>query len=226
MKKFTKSLVVLLAVTAMMVSCYPGDDVSTSDLDTSTTLYHKEDFNPAPASAIFYWSVTQLKGDDDDNIEYNGEIDDEILNTTLDNLVELYGVDNVYIFSTTPNPQPAPDNPNVRVITPNDVTPDTDAAFIPGIILRKNTSAGIIYPPYYPYPPGWCWYCWYPYPPVVGVYEYNTGNVVIGMMDLRKSNPEEPSWLAIVKGLLTSSFDGQRTVKGINKAFDQSPYLN
>ncbi len=89
MKKTILKITMVFILAAVLVSCYPGDDVSVKNLDTTSTFYKKSDFTNPPKSAIIYWDVAQLKGDDGDDIDYKGDIDDEILNTTLDNLVGL-----------------------------------------------------------------------------------------------------------------------------------------
>jgi len=203
----------------VLVSCYPGDDVSVKDLDTTSTFYKKSDFQNPPKSAIIYWDVAQLKGDDGNDFEYGGEIDDEILNTALDNLVDLYGVDNVFIFSNRDQVLPVPNNSEVQVIKFGGIVPDVDAAVVPSIVLRENTSVGIIYPPCLP--GYWYWYC---YPPIVDVSSYGVGTVVLSM-HINQSG-SDLSWSAMVRGLLSSSSNGERTIKGINQAFKQSPYLN
>jgi len=223
MKKATLNFVILFIITIILISCYPNDSIKLKDLDTTTTVYEPNDFNPAPESAVIYWNVAQIKGDGDDDLPYHGEIDSEILNTTLDNMVDLYGAENVYIYSNTANPSPTPSNSAVKIITPNDSQPSVDAGIIPSIILRRNTQVGIIYPPCIP---GW-WY-WYCYPPVVNISTYDVGTVLLSMVDLRQNNNDESSWIAIMRGLLSSdnSYNGDRTVSGIDKAFEQSPYLN
>ncbi len=226
MKKTMLKFVMLFVITTFMISCYPGD-TDYEDLDTTTTVYEKANFNPAPQSVTIFWSVTQLKGDDDNNIEYHGQIDNEILNTTLDNLVNLYGVENVTIFSVDENPSPTPSNSQVTVITPQDDEADSDTRIVPAIVLRQNTGVGIVYPPIYWYPPGWgCYYCWYT--PMPYTYDYEVGTVLLNMMDHRNASVDSPSWVATMRGLLSSAnvFSGDRAVGGINQAFDQSPYLN
>ncbi len=223
MKKIMFKYFMLFTVMALMTSCYPGD-VSTEDLDTVTTLRTK-DFQK-PGKVVIWWGVHQIKGDDDDNIPYKGELDDEILNTTLDNLVALYGQDNVYIMSGDDTPDPAPNKP-VRVITPNDVKPSADVKIVPAIVLRKKITIGY-YPPYYPWYPWYpCWDCWYP--PYYDVSSYDVGTVILGMVNnpWELDKEDDGEWLAFIRGLISSnhSFNGSRTVDGINKAFDQSPYL-
>ena len=218
MKKTMLQFAMVLILAISLVSCYPGDDVSVKDMDTTSTFYKKSEFTIPPKSAIIYWDVAQLKGEDGDDIVYNGDIDEEILNTTLDNLVKLYGVDNVYIFTQADIPYPAPGNSNVKIIKRNDPVPQVDAAVIPSIILRENTSVGVIYPPCLP-----GWWGWYCYPPVVGVSSYGVGTVVLSM---HTNSQSDPSGTALMRGLLSSSSDSNRTISGINKAFEQSPYLN
>jgi len=218
-----KKIFSLLFVTFFLFSCYPGGDVSVSDLDTVTTFYESSSFNPAPNSVIIYWNVSQILGDDGNDLPYDEEVDDEILNTTLNKLVALYGESNVYIYSSSETPSPAPSNPNVTIITPNDAVPNVDASLIPSIILRENTNVSIIYPPCLP--DWWYWYC---YPPYVDISSYSSGTVVLQLMDLRQGldNPET-AWTAYIKAVLSSqSSNSSRTVSGINQAFNQSPYLN
>jgi hypothetical protein len=50
------------------------------------------------------------------------------------------------------------------------------------------------------------------------------GTVVLSM-HINQSG-SDLSWSAMVRGLLSSSSNGERTIKGINQAFEQSPYLN
>ena len=213
-------IAMLLIFVIGLNSCYPDNDISTADLDTTTTLYEADDFVTPPTSVTINWSVSQLKGDDGVDIPYYGTIDDEILNTALDNLVALYGVDNVYILSETTIPNPEPSNSNVVVIKPTDTPPGTDALVVSSIILRKNTSSSIIYPPCFP--GYWGWYC---PPPILSVSSYSVGTVILDMVAVGET---DASWTGIMRGLLSSneSSNSKRTIKTVNQAFSQSPYLN
>ncbi|MCF6224099.1 MAG: hypothetical protein L3J34_10275 [Flavobacteriaceae bacterium] len=223
MKKTVLKIAMIFVLATLFTSCYPGNDVSVEDLDTTSTFYKASDFTNAPKSAMLYWDVAQLKAGDGDDIDYKGEIDDEILNTTLDNLVDLYGVDNVWIFTNNEQPIPVPSNPNVKVIKRNDDVPDVDAAILPAIVLREKTSVGIIYPPCLP-----GWWGWWCYPPMVGVSSYGVGTVVLSMSTSFNGTITEPSWTGVMRGLLSSSAssNSNRTISGIDQAFEQSPYLN
>ena len=217
--------VMLFITTSLLFSCYPDDNTDIDDLDTVTTVSKDADFNTAPTSAMILWKVAELEGEDGNNIPYHGEIDKEILNTTLDNLVDLYGVDNVYIFSETESPSPTPSNSQVSIyaLNGNNSEPDFDAGVITSVVLRENTTVGWVWPPYY----WWgCYYCWYT--PIPYVDQYEVGTVLISLMDHGQNiNDLEPSWMAFIRGLPSSneSFNGDRTVSGIDQAFEQSPYL-
>jgi len=234
MKKNLIKIALMLTVIIAIISCYPNDTIPVEDMDTVSTIYKAEDFSPAPNSTFIVWDVVQIENEDSEDIPYNGEVDSEILNTTLNNLVALYGVENVTIISETENPVPTPSNPNVQIITPDDPEPDNpQSIYLASIVLREKTVGTIYYG--YPWFGGWwgpCYYCWYP--PVIDFDQYDVGTVVLDFIDLRDienvDSPSDlaPSWIAAVRGLLSSSasFNAQRVTSGINQAFNQSPYLN
>lgn len=249
MKMMYRMLIVGIPLVVLQ-ACYPGDVIPLTDLDTTSTFYNKEDLATAPTSAAIVWDVVQIENGDDDDIPYDGEVDDEILNTTLAELVDLYGADSVVIIwkdSVNTDPIPAPSISGVTVIIPQSGTtpPDVDVVITPSIILR-NQYVGIVYPGYpwwgggwwggwYPGYPGWgpCYYCGYP--PTISYRKYEVGSVVLNMYDLRQipvggTPPEDfdPSWVAIMRGLLSSdaAFNADRVTVGIEQAFNQSPYLN
>lgn len=236
MKKKILGSALVIGVVMMIISCYPNNkSIPIEDLDTVSTVYKVEDFNPAPSVTFIVWDVVQILNEDENDLPYNGEVDSEILNTTLDKLVAIYGAENVTIISENKNPTPTPSNPNVQIITPDDAQPSNpQSTYLASIVLREKI-VGTVYPGYPWFPGGWwgpCFYCWYP--PVVSFSSYDVGTVVLDLIDLRNlgniENPGDltPSWIAAVRGLLSSnsSFNGQRVITGINKAFNQSPYLN
>lgn len=219
MKNTIMKIAMLFVLAVALNSCYPDNDISIADLDTTITLYEPSDFITAPTSVIISWSVGQIKGGDGDDLPYYGNIDDEILNTTLENLVTLYGVNNVYIYSETVTPVPAPSDLGVAVITPIDVLPPVDVSIVPSIILRNNTSASVTYPPCFP--GYWGWYC---PPPIIDIDTYSVGTVILNMVKVGETNV---SWTGIMRGLLSSNetSNSNRAVNTINQAFSQSPYL-
>jgi hypothetical protein len=243
MKQLKKIALLFISIIALQ-ACYPGDSIPIADLDTASTFYIADDFTPkAPASAAILWEVVRIKSSDPSNdLDYNGEVDSEILNTALDNLVKIYGASNVYIISETDVPSPKPSNSQVDILTPNDVAPNTEAVYAPSIKLTRETVA-IVYPGY-PWYPGWGggWYPGYPgypcyycsYPPTVSYESFDVGTIVLDMFDLRQipasgqvPSDFDPAWVGVFKGLISSSAtsNADRVVEKINQAFEQSPYL-
>jgi hypothetical protein len=244
MRKLRKFLWLLVA-TIVLQACYPGDSIPISDLDTTSTLYDTNDFaTAAPTSAAILWEVVQLKGDDGDDLDYDGGTDDEILNTTLDELVGLYGEASVWIISETSTPPDydASKYPNVLIYVPSsgDPHPTVETLYAPSVVLR-NKQITVVYPGYpwygggwggyYPGYPGGCYYCGYP---SYGSVTYQVGTVVLEMYDLRKIPEGGPvpadydmSWIAIMRGMLgsNSGANSERAISGIQQAFRQSPYL-
>jgi len=115
-------------------------------------------------------------------------------------------------------------SPKVFVLNENNPEPDFDAGIVTAIVLREHTEVGWVWPGY----PWWgCWYCWYT--PIPVAVDYEVGTVLVNMMDHRQGGTDfEPSWMGLIRGLPSSdeSYNADRTVEGINQAFDQSPYLN
>jgi hypothetical protein len=99
------------------------------------------------------------------------------------------------------------------------------------ISVLKGTRA-VYYPGY------WCdyWYWYYCYYDWYYAGSYRTGTVIMEMADLSAAVPPSPDtpgqgvpilWLGAVYGILQGAgFDAQRAVDGINRAYDQSPYLD
>lgn len=225
----------LMVLAALLYGCYPGGSIPIEDLDTVSTFFVEEDFNPAPTTAALSWEVIRIEGDDDNDLPYDGEVDDEILNTTLAELEALYGAGNVFIIDE------AADTAILETV---------DVLVVPHITLRK-VVVGTIYPGY----PGWgwgggwggwypgwggCYYCGGYWPPYVSYTTYEGGSVILDMYSIAKLRQEiidnggqvpdefDPSWVATAKGLISSNeqFNSERVIGGIQKAFEQSPYLS
>ena len=245
-KRYGKMIWVLVALFVFQ-ACYPGGSIPIEDLDTTSTFYIVDDFNTAPTNTALVWEVARILGDDN-NLEYNGEKDDLILNTTLANLVSLYTEAGVTIIAQKDangdliGPEPknfsgtillyeegAQDNPPV---------PNVESAYTPSIKLTRET-VGIVYPGY-PWYPGGGWGCWYcspcyycGYPPTVSYTSYDVGSIILELIDVRKLTPGEipsefnPSWVAIFRGLVSSNptTNDTRVRNNINQAFAQSAYL-
>jgi hypothetical protein len=105
---------------------------------------------------------------------------------------------------------------------------DTLAAADVGLQLGVGTATQDYY-----YSGGWCdiYYGWYGcyYPPVyAGSYTY--GGAVLGMVDTRvpaAAGQQFPGvWFAAMYGVSTGGANPTRLAEAVNRAFDQSPYLN
>lgn len=245
-----KKIAMLFIAAIVLQACYPGDSIPIEDLDTTSTFYEPADFETPHASAAIMWGVVEIidEDDPDNNIPYNGEIDPEILNTTLENIVALYGETSVYIIGQNDGNGnligPTPSNSKVTVLlytegaTDNPAPPAVDALYSSSVNLRLQTVA-YVYPGYPWYGGGWgCWYCspcyYCGYPPSVGYTQYEVGSVIVELINVREidggqvdPNDSPLSWIAAIKGLISSqkTFNQQRTEDGINLAFKQSPYL-
>ncbi len=179
MKKRIIQLVKYLRVFVFIIilqACYPGGSIPIADLDTTSTFYNTDDFSTAPTSAAIVWEVTHIELGDGDDLAYDGQFDSEILNTTLQELIIMYGEDNVVIISETATPIPTPINTSVAVVVPTvDPVPNTEALFAASVLLRLRQTT-VIHPGM-----GWWggwWNCWWCFPPVVSTLSFETGSVV------------------------------------------------
>jgi hypothetical protein len=112
-----------------------------------------------------------------------------------------------------------------------------DVVVLPAVQRQTNASCAMYcwycywgwYPgwPYYPYSydPAWGWY----YPTDVVCSSYNTGTLVVTIVDPTESDVANKQlgiqWMGIANGLLEGSNIGTRITTNINQMFAQSPYL-
>lgn len=216
----------LLAIAFQLSSCYPGDDVTYSDLDLVTTAYDQEiDFQQLQ-SYYLYDSVVHIKDtlDESNNVDISRDFDGLILDLVKQNMSD-------FGYAREDNP----------TINPPDVVVTVSA------MATKNYAVYYYYPYYY-WGWGWGWYYkntentknsdyygwgWY-YPPYWGgsyITSYTIGTLVINMHDVRNATTETDSiptiWTADINGLLGSSAPTtqSRLEYNINQAFKQSQYL-
>ena len=202
----------LLTMIIVMQACYPydNDGIPVTDLDTTSTFYNTDHLATAPTSAAIAWEVVHIKFDDGEDLKYDGKADDEILNTTLDELVKLYGEDSVILISETLDPPHYDPTtyPGIRIVVPDPVdsiAPYVESVYLPSVVLREKevtyyypgygwwggwwgwygysgTGASSSY--YYPGYPGGCYWCYgggY-----YGTVTYEVGTVLVDMVDLRQ----------------------------------------
>ena len=210
----------VLAATLVLASCYPGDITSVTELDTVLTVRNPDyDFQQnltyAMPDFVVHWCevpVLELEG----CLDLSHDLDDDILRLVQDNMAAL-GYTRV-----TDGSEP-------------------DVALLASVLGSENYVAWVSYP-WYPgwgsWPGwGWCPGCWGPgwgtwYPGGATVVRYETGTVLIDMVDPDAVPPGGESellvveWNASINGALSSSADGlTRVTDGVNQAFEQSTYL-
>ena len=204
-----RSIVGITCLALAAMACYPDRSVdSTTEFATVTTLYDKA----APFEAVSKYALpdTVLYVPKQEGKEVPAATQSAILASIRENLGKLGWTE---VINARTNPV------DVYVTA----------------VVASDTYVGWIYDywgywGWYPYwPPGWGggsgWYYpgyWYPY-------SYTTGTVLMGMIDGRPStNPGRVPlvWTGAVNGVLAEQSTNIAIVtQGIDKAFEQSPYL-
>jgi len=201
--KHFKLLGMTLAFGILIAGCYPGGPEYNSDYSLVVTDYDNEfDFG----SRKTYYLPDTI------GFQTNTEVSDAIIRQYEELILDL-----------------VESNMNDR----NYTRIDTSAAEPPDLVISvtaiaiENSGVGWVPGPCWSY---WCWYYpnWYP----VG-YSYNTGTVLITMGDPQMEiDPEDDIianivWVAGLDGLLSSNINNNvnGVTKGINQAFEQSPYI-
>jgi hypothetical protein len=226
MKKMKPLLMIVGGALILLSSCYK-DSVYVDQLDVTLTQYDPE-FNYSSYSSFWMPDSVILKT----NYMDDSEIADfykpgGTSESTLD-LVRTKFTDRGYTF------------------TDDSSTADFVAA--PTMLLVRETGA-VYYPPgwWYGYPgygwgyPGYGWgypgYGW----GHTSYYSYKEGSIVIEMIDGASYNAIQAwlagtiedvpdltiRWLAVIDGYLSSNteYNAERAERGINEAFEQSPYI-
>lgn len=123
-------------------------------------------------------------------------------------------------------------NLNVRGFQSVGRDEDPDLAINAYILKNLNIFQDVNYPPSYGYPgyyyPGYYGYYGYNYYPYVSTYAYNTGVLVLEIVDLKNvtsQNEVTVVWDAYLGDVFSSVNLSQQTLDGIDQAFLQSPYL-
>jgi hypothetical protein len=195
-----------IAVVALLVACYPGDQLTFEEADVILTLYDdKEDFSTKFSYAMPD-SIVHLV-DEGSPIEINRDYDAAILDRVAANMGAMG-----YTRETDP----------------------ADADLIMLVAVTAQNEIGHAGYPwggywgwYFPYPPswGWGWYPWYG----GTTYVYRVGTVFMQLIDPARADPSEEKvptvWLGALNGMAEGSDIETRVLNGIDRAFAQSPYL-
>lgn len=208
----------LVALSAgILVGCYPGEITGVADLDLVATHYDEEyDFSSnrtwaMPDSIVHVCDVVEISG----CVDLDRDLDDEILAKVATEMAAL----------------------GYTRIDEGSIGPGN----VPDVVVLVS-ALGVRTTVIYNWWPGWGWWggwgwcpgCWGPgwgwgYPPAIGVSSYNTGTLVVTMVDPEAEPKEDQQivtpWNGALDGLLTSSPTAQRINDGLTQMFKQSEYL-
>jgi len=179
------------------LSCTPGSEITASESDVVATTHDKAfDFGAVTTYALSD-SIVHITDGASDLLSRN--YDAQILNLVTDNLDALGWT---------------------AVVDPG--TADVV------VLISATATANFSY--YYSYwgwyYPGYCPGCYWGYP--TATYSYTTGTLLIQMFHPEDTDTKVAGlWIAALNGVLDDSAANKQTrlTRGINQAFDQSPYL-
>ncbi len=203
---FAVGLTLILSLTA----CYPGGDLTVSELDVVATDFDEQFFATSNPNTYFMPDSVGVLGSDDPDFALPREDQEFILGLVEQNFSDLG---------------------YTRTFTPIDNPPEV-VVLVAYTSTRFTGSGGCI-----PWFPGWGWGGWWPgwgwgpgwcYPSYV--YSYTTGTLLIDMLPQDQQDGDEEIelvWNAGMNGLVRSSESASRSAitNAINQAFEQSPYL-
>jgi hypothetical protein len=221
-----KNMILPLIIIAGISSCYPIDDLKVEDLDIAASLYDKTYYEPGTGlnkfQALRTFTVVDtvvhiMDASDEDNI--SRRYDEFVIEQIRLNMLKLGFTEET--------------NPDVNA-------PDV------AVTISAMSSEHEVYT-WYPYW-GWYWgyggypykstvpaatssYYYYPWYPYTTYYTYQTGSVIMEMVEVARVNPDNDAipviWASIVNGVLDESQTNtqNRLSKGIDQCFSQSPYL-
>jgi hypothetical protein len=198
----------------LLAACYPGEVTNVAQTDLVVTVHDSATNFGAIRTYARPDTVIQLLKDSAGSVDLTDEFDSLIIALTDSNLVAR---------GYTLEADPATNGADVIV-------------FLAKIGLEND---------YYIYYPGWCsggwgWWggwggwggCWgWYYPGWVGTGTYETGTVIIAMMDPNNTEMVEGEeratmvWTGALSGILAATSGEARIRSGGNQAFTQSPYL-
>ena len=189
----------------MMLSCYPGEITSIEELDLVGTLYDpqlnysKFHTYSMPDTVL----VLDTRTPPSTESPLSKDFQALILKTVEARMTDLnyQRVDSVSVY---------------------------DVGMAVGVIISDQVVVTVGYPWYGGYP-GYGWPGYGYYPPVGQAYKYDTGTVIMDMLDSPTTAQDTVKvvWQGAINGLASStkSVNQTRIIDGINQAFKQSPYL-
>jgi hypothetical protein len=200
--------VLLAGLLVAVASCYPGDVTSLSELDVVLTFQNPESDYAQLVTYSIPDTVVQID-EDSSEVAIDHSYDDDVVNKVRARL-DGYGWTEVSFPADTPD------------------------VFVLASAVADEYTAYTYYPGYWWGYWGWyypCYYCYPGYPGYVTVTQYDAGTLLIDMIETATISLGDSTtrfaWTAAVNGVLGSSSAStvQRALAGLDKAFNQSPYL-
>jgi hypothetical protein len=198
------TLMALLAGMFFLWGCYPGGPEYAEEMDVVLS-YHNDDYNFASKATyampdkIVMLTGSVIEGDDPTFIP-DGTA--KLILDRIESNMTAMGWQRVDIADTA----------NIDMLL-------LPASWEVTTVYYYYDYWGWWYGGYYPY---WGYYPYYSYS------SYSTGTLLMSLIDPKvlsgNGNPVV-QWTAALNGILTSTYDVSRVNSGIDKAFDQSPYL-
>ena len=209
-----------LAAAALVMAlgaCYPGDISSVEETDVVLTIHSGNDFSAFNTYAMPDTVIDVCENADDPECENALDVDhsyDSEILAQIASRMQGYGYQRVPIDEVDENNLP-------------------DVFLIVSVSATRRTSATVWWP-------WWGWGGWWPgwgpgwgpgYP-AVSVTQWDQGTLEMTMIDPTDTDPDNEifnvQWDATLSGVLSSAsgpIDTNRIDRGIQQAFDQSPYL-
>lgn len=199
---------VTFTVLAALVSCYPGDQLTTEEADVVVTLFDDQtDFGTLQSYAMPDTIIHLVPDSSSDDIRR--DFDDEILAQVASEMAA-----KGFTRESDPN--------------------NADAFMLVSATTREQVGYtgypwGGYWGWYAPYPPGWGW-GWYPWYGGAGtIYTYRSGTIFMQLLDPAQADSTEEKiptvWIGAINGLVQGNTIEERIADGIRQAFAQSPYL-
>lgn len=199
---------VALTVLSALVSCYPGDQLTTEEADVVVTLFDDQtDFSTLRSYAMPD-TIVHLVADSSEG-SIRRDFDDEILAQVAAEMAA-----KGFTRESDPN--------------------NADAFMLISAATREQVGYtgypwGGYWGWYLPYPPGWGW-GWYPWYGGGGtIYTYRSGTVFMQLLDPAQADSTEEKiptvWIGAINGLVEGNEIEERISDGIRQAFAQSSYL-
>ena len=189
--------------------CYPGDALTTSELDIILTSKDEAaDFTQyqtfSMPDEVFVYQP------ENDDFELSPSMEAAILNQVRTNM----------------------ENLGYEYIEPIDTNPEPDVVVLPEIFILNHSQVGSCWGcwgGWYPWWPGWGGGWYPPYPPTY-IVTFQSGTVLLNIIDVDANAGNEDKimseWSAAINGLVRNGISESQVTSYINQAFEQSDYLD